>query len=404
MENTIGKEVRRWAPSRGQQGARWRRSAGTPPPWRACVAAGLATVALVLLCAPAAWAQNSTITLTESQISRTQYRDDQSLRWWISYEDCVRGDAFTFPLNTNTNSNLIEVWAGNDDCVARRGQQDRGQCWIVAAAPPDTPQTTIIVPVRNVVAQSIDTPLVPMDYDASVCEGSIDPDGQSVTFYFFFQDGGKALPGGTTWDAKALGGTGFDLVGPSPPGSVSVSVGESQLTISIGNVDEEGDRERFEAFCVPEGLAPALDAGGAATTGDGGVPPLDAGGSVGAAPAECFTTELRAGQRAPLGYSCGIENETSGKLRTSPLINNVTYAVAVAGQDLLGNAGVLSEIRCGTPIVLNDFYEMYSDRGGLGGGGFCNLSFTHQSSEQGRLMALGLFFAALLWRRTRSRE
>ena len=47
----------------------------------------------------------------------------------------------------------------------------------------------------------------------SVCEGSIDPDGQSVKFYFFFQDGGKALPGGTTWDAKAVGGTGFDLVG-----------------------------------------------------------------------------------------------------------------------------------------------------------------------------------------------
>ncbi len=385
MANTIGKGVKRGALSRVRS-----------------VAAGLAAACAVLLCAPATWAQSSTITLTESRVSRNQYRQDASRRWWISYEDCVRGDAFTFPLGVSSNSNLIEVWAGNDDCAERRGQQDRGQCWIVAAAPPDTPQTTVIVPVRNVVAQSTASSLVPMEYDASVCEGSIDPDGQSVTFYFFFQDGGKALTGGITWDAKAAGGTGFDLVGPAPPGSVDVTVGESQLSISIGDVDEEGDRERFEAFCVQGGtavdppVAPALDAGGAAV--------IDAGSSEGAAPPECSTPLLRAGQRAPLGYSCGLASETSGTLQTSELVNGTTYAVGVAGQDILGNAGALSDIQCGTPLVLDDFYEMYTESGGRGGGGFCNLSFTRQSSEQGRLMALGLFFAALLWRRTRSRE
>jgi MYXO-CTERM domain-containing protein len=66
--------------------------------------------------------------------------------------------------------------------------------------------------------------------------------------------------------------------------------------------------------------------------------------------------------------------ETSTTLRTSTLRNDVTYAVAIAAQDGLGNAGVASDIQCGTPTELEDFFELYSRYGGPGGGGFCSVS------------------------------
>jgi MYXO-CTERM domain-containing protein len=89
-------------------------------------------------------------------------------------------------------------------------------------------------------------------------------------------------------------------------------------------------------------------------------------------------------------------------LRTGALLNGRTYAIGVSGQDLLGNAGELSEIRCGTPVELDDFFELYSRRGGVGGGGFCSLSSSPGGPHPRSLAGLGLLVAALLWRRARS--
>jgi hypothetical protein len=82
------------------------------------------------------------------------------------------------------------------------------------------------------------------------------------------------------------------------------------------------------------------------------------------------------GERAPVDseWQCGEANEISSTIRTSRLSNGVTYALAVAGEDALGNTGNISEIRCGTPRVLEDFYEVYTSQGGRGGGGFCNVA------------------------------
>jgi hypothetical protein len=386
--------------------------------------------------------------LNENRIERIQpYRSAQTRRYWISYDDCVANDVITFPIGLTDNSRALEVWVGNDNCAERRGSENEGQCWLVARIDsPTVPQTDVPVSVRAVVQRDLNATAPPTDVPASVCENNTDPNGEKLTYYFILEEGGKSAAS-DVW-TNGDDGTGYDLVGPRPPGNIRVGVGESQLAINIDGVVEEADRERFEAFCVPAGtgVASPLDAGGI-DAGLGGAPGvgsagLDAAGadaagadaagadaagasdassagpvlvdaldassggldaSAGAAPAACFTPLLRQGERPPNAFSCGTANETARTLRTGSLQNGQAYAIGVSGQDLLGNAGELSEIRCGTPVVLDDFFELYSRRGGVGGGGFCSLSASPGGPHPRSLAGLGLLVTALLWRRARSR-
>ena len=317
--------------------------------------------------------------------------------WWISYRDCLANDVITFSLTVRDTSDPLEIWAGSENCATSRSRTDRGQCWIVASEAQLSDTVEIAVPVRNVVARRLNITTPPVSVGPEVCDDSTDPSGEAITFYFMLVDSGQADEY-FAWDG-GTGGTGFDVVGPDPPGSIDVGIGENQLAIKIDDVREETDRERFEAFCVPRGttradigLGPeAVDAGGgslldAGSALDGGIS-LDAGASGsdgtssgssdaggGAAPAACFTEILVEGRRPPEAFSCGSARETSTTLRTSTLRNDVTYAVAIAAQDNLGNAGVASDIQCGTPTELEDFFELYSRYGGPGGGGFCSVS------------------------------
>jgi hypothetical protein len=328
--------------------------------------------------------------------------------WWISYSDCLLQDEFTFSITVKDTSNPLEIWAGTENCAVSRSRTDRGQCWIVARQSQLSDTVHIKVPVRNIVARILNTTDPPTAVSSDVCDDSTDPSGEAVTFYFMLVDGGQgdeyfAWDGGT-------GGVGFDVVGPDPPGSISVGVGENQLSIKIGGVTEETDRERFEAFCVPAGTTSeslGLDAG---TRGDplpdGGISGAgnvnDAGISTGAAPAACYTDLLVAGRRPPPGFGCGTANEVSSTLRTDHLVNYQTYAIAVAGQDNIGNAGVASDIQCGTPVELNDFYENYTRAGGQGGGGFCSFSPPGARSVSRGLGAVLLLLAGFGLRRRRS--
>jgi hypothetical protein len=372
------------------------------------LASALLSAAALVVMPSAARAQSAqALTLDVRSISRNPpYR--QSREWWINYEECVANDVFRFPLQIRDTGDPVEVWAGTSDCAANRGNTtERGQCWIVAReASPDF-SFTIDIPVRNIVARRITGTMPPMNLSASVCDESTDPGGEQFTFYILQEEGGRA-GASVTWDGGPEG-TGFDLVGPEPPGAISVGIGESQLAIRIDDVDEEADRERFEAFCVPEGTMPLpvgevdagviADAGADATSSGTATSGVDAGGL---APAACFSSIIRSGRRPPIGFSCGVAGETSTTLRTDRLTNNTTYAVGIAGQDAVGNAGVLSQLECGTPIELDDFYEIYSRNGGLGGGGFCTLPRAPQRPSHGSLIAFGGLVALLGLRRART--
>jgi len=275
---------------------------------RACGRAGLlAALAIAGLWSADAGAQtNTTTTITIGPIVGRRLPDQKigdaypyrnARRWWINYDECLLDEYFDFDIALTNPRNRFEVWAGNEDCGAKRSLQDRGQCWILQSNDRPTDHFTISIPVRNIVAHIEDSVDVPMNVASNVCEQSSDSDGLAVKLYFFISDGGMLVGAQQVWDPTNLGGVGFDLVGPEPPGTVKVGMGDSQLSVNISDVVKEPDRDRFAAFCTPAAMdSPFIlaDAG----------PPADAGAPT------CSTPDLTPGVRPSPAQKCGEASET----------------------------------------------------------------------------------------------
>ena len=323
----------------------------------------------------------------------SDYSYRNARRWWINYDECLADEVFDFPIAVSNPGNRFEVWAGNENCADKRSLQDRGQCWILYANERPNDNFTASIPVRNIVAHIEDTVDEPVDVGPEVCEQSSDSDGLSVKLYFFISDGGQLVGQEKTWDPQNLGGVGFDLVGPEPPGNITLGMGERQLSVNLGDVRDEPDRERFAAFCTPgvldDGFIPA--------------PGVQPGCSA-------IDMALAVGVRPAAALKCGEASETSDTITTDSglpagdLQNDVLYAIGVSGEDAVGNSGPLSSIECGTPEELHDFFELYGGAGGPGGGGFCSVSPGLPRSAPGALALLGMAFATLAVRRRRTRS
>ena len=104
-------------------------------------------------------------------------------------------------------------------------------------------------------------------------------------------------------------------------------------------------------------------------------------------------------------YRCGSASTTAQVLKTNkPLENGKAYAVGVAARDDIGNTGNLSDIECGTPNWMDDFFEVYTSSGGPGGGeGFCAMTPGRPRSFAVPALLCGLGLLALGARRSRSR-
>ena len=81
------------------------------------------------------------------------------------------------------------------------------------------------------------------------------------------------------------------------------------------------------------------------------------------------------------------------------------WACGVAGTDELENPGVLSNILCGVPEPVTDFFEAYRQAGGLAGGGFCQCSLPGADREHDWAVwaSAALAFSLLLRRQARER-
>lgn len=313
-------------------------------------------------------------------------------RWWINWDECRANEYFDFYITLSDPRNRLEVWAGTDDCGNTRSALDHGQCWLVAAN--DAPQYNfpVSVPVRLIVSNNNGENSADLqDPDAlgeEICDQSTDSDGVKLALYFFLQDGGKVVGTAQKWDPTNLGGVGYDMLGPAPPGAISIGMGESQLSVNLEQVDPTPDRERFAAYCSP--IVP-----------DENFVPEEGTDA-------CATTELMPNARPNPNLKCGEANETSNTITTDrslpggKLQNDTLYAVAVAGEDLINNAGPLSPIACGTPKELDDFFELYRRANGPGGGGFCSVSPGLPRSAPGATALLGALLAAFGMRRRRS--
>lgn len=350
-----------------------------------------------------------TIDLTEGSIKRSNsFRTSSQNPLWISKADCLSNDAFFFPLTVSgqASGDQLEVWVGgqNADCTDDEDRSGANQlCWQVYEGVPTSTGLTVEVPVRNIVAEDLedngDT-----NYGEEICETTQTTTApRAIDLYFMFIND-RVFKGGYKWQTQV------DLAGPNPPQDVSVGEGDSILVIEwsdTGDTDQVG----YNFYCDPPPGEETVDPGGVPLSGpdmpmDGGattyaadvqVPVLDAsddamgdaeGGtdaSTGdAAPdtstgttgpsGSCETYVLYEGAEPPEDpkYLCGSASGTSGRVKG--LVNGVTYAVAVAGTDSVGNVGKLSNVDCNSPTIVNDFYRVYRDAGGQAGGGFCTAS------------------------------
>ena len=88
---------------------------------------------------------------------------------------------------------------------------------------------------------------------------------------------------------------------------------------------------------------------------------------------------------------------------SGPLVNGHQYAIAVAAYDDDGNVGALSNLGCQTPAPVTDFFDKYSEDGGLAGGGFCSLE-APGAPIAGPVFGLCLGTALVAYGRRRSRR
>jgi hypothetical protein len=72
-------------------------------------------------------------------------------------------------------------------------------------------------------------------------------------------------------------------------------------------------------------------------------------------------------------YLCGYGSASSTSVNVTGLKDGYYYNIAVACVDGSGNVGPLSNVVCGEPVPVADFWRLYYDAGGKAGGGFCSL-------------------------------
>lgn len=394
----------------------------------------LAAAALALVVAPAARAQS--VTINAAGVTRDVARGGSTSinQYWISQSDCVQDDVLHFPLSVDQYSGYqLQAWVGGagTDCTtyeARNGST--ATCWLVWQGTPVNNIPVVDVRVRDLVGQH--KPSSPTSGPGSGtvedCEGTQQgsPDPQSVTINFLFVSSGQYAGQGSKWDTK------YDLVGPNAPGAVSAGIGDTILVLgwnpSVGQTDLAG----YNLYCdvAPSGssagvldaatdapqvtLPPCPDAAAAPPPDGGSDADLDAGSDadldadLDASPADADVADAvdldactpvtpgpsdDAGQAGstcspnltpgvvPEGrFLCGqITNATaaSGILETdangNALVNGVTVSVAVAAFDLVGNVGPLSNVTCTAPEPVDDFFRLYREAGGTGGGGYCDV-------------------------------
>lgn len=394
------------------------------------------TVAVSSVAAPAA-GQGVTVTLTRDP-SRENPRPQSQSPASINRDDYLGNVEITFPLRLSGGflDYSLEAWVGfsaDAQCtktIERSGANPRCCPVFRETAPGATRILTL--GAKDILGNPL-------------CQHASSGDTPQPFFLYFMlvkasdaeADGRAAI-----WESD------FDLVGPPAPSDVSTGVGEKQLIVHW--TAQEGDIAGYRVYCEASSDAPepsqrstaftpaqrnaasgegAAGAGGSGDGGDGGVDggPTDGGGGndggvdggggsggggggggagggdtdagtdAGTTNPECPTSSLRAGVAPdPELEPCGrVENERADEATADDLKDGTLYGIAVAAVDQLGNSGPLSEIACGKPQPVDDFFELYRRAGGKGGGGFCSLDMPRgPPTRSGWLAACALLLVA----------
>jgi hypothetical protein len=242
-------------------------------------------------------------------------------------------------------------------------------------------------------------PSVENEQPISVCQSDINTTPFDRTIYFVLVNNDGLYPGNAMTGPTAKWAYNYDMGGPSAPVGVNAGIGESALIMKWTQAsDAPIDLKQYVFLCDPPpgsgSSTGAAGAGGEGSDQDGsGVSDI------------CTTAAFHEGQVPSYDlvaqHMCGNVQSTTTEGEAGPLVNNVRYAIGIASRDGYYNVGPISNIVCGTPELVTDFFEAYRKAGGRGGGGFCSIGKvrTHALTTLFLLGALGL----IARRRTRAR-
>ncbi|MCC6214703.1 MAG: hypothetical protein IT376_07525 [Polyangiaceae bacterium] len=331
---------------------------------------------LFVCAAGAAFAWASVASGQTIQISGTPSREQTAptgsgYQLYIASAQCLADDEFTFQVIAPLGATgVIEAFTG-ENCV---DATSRASACRKISGEPITPSTTA-QPFR-LRAQDLVLSTPSAEYVAGGSDGCTAGSQAPAPVNLWFLQ----MNGSTVLDYLNYTQVYYDVGGPSAPGSVKAGAGERRLIVDFSG-SSAPDRASYRFYCDPPPGA-AADGGAA---GDGGAEPSDGGAEAGV-PAACGSGLLVGGAQPDERYFCGsVAGKTATSGEATGLANGVTYAVAVAGVDALGNRGPLSQVVCGTPQEVAGFFELYRAAGGEGGGGFCALA---PGRPRGRTAAL----------------
>ncbi len=403
---------------------------------------GAAVCGAVLFAVGGADAQTISFNNTSPNPDRIADLPDDEAPYGISYEYCADSDVFTFLLTASGSTDYtLEVYAGQGSTDCMQDEVRRDECWFLYQDSnlSNDSSNRIEIPVQSIVAMDMEADFAsPHSPSVADCNEFSSSTAFDVTIYFLLTRSTDV------YDSEVFTGTVIDMNGPGTLGEITATPGEERAVIHWG--DPGSDIESYVVYCAPaddsysgtggteqEGSGGAPGTGGSEPTAAAGAPgasgaagraAVASGGTVASGGAQSSAgtagatataaadegtgnsscpSALREGQPPPLDdpsvFQCGSRGDKSAREAIiTGLENNVTYAVAVAGVDDVGNIGVLSQVECVTPIEVDDFFEVYREAGGKGGGGFCSIS---QRTERGLALLLAGAFGALCWRRRR---
>lgn len=331
------------------------------------------------------------------------YQPATSQLYWVNLAECKLNWVYQISVTTlNIGTQVMEVWAGinSADCTQtlERYTQGSQQCWPVATVQVNDGTNAVYVPVVNVVGEhflnaevtTTVTQGTTADCD-TIANSGIPEAGVPITLNFYIFAGGYA--GAPTYSASWTG-AGYDLIGPSPPTSVSLQPADTELYVNWPQVVVT-DLAGYNIYCqdlskIDGGLAllQSYDAG------------LTDAGTI-ACPATI--TQLIPGCLPPDGLS--PSGSVTSTLATSGiaagLTNGDNYACAVSCIDTMENNGPLSQFQAGTPWYVDDFFSNYRRAGGLAGGGFCSIGHLRYSAIALVIPLAGVVLLALRRRRSK---
>jgi len=325
--------------------------------------------------------------------------DPNSTNVGINRADCVADLSWTWAINVNGISfDHLDIYAkaDNTSCADLVARTTTKTCFKVGSLVEkdvklgqrfNTKLRAIIQAAR---LEDVD-PTMELNVPVEKCDiaGSMKP--TTVYLHFVPMDGGGTPIGGTSANDMSFQ-TAWDIGGPAPPSSLTLTGGSQLVTAhwpTGGTGSVESDFVKWRAYYYTDDSAPVPTVKGIDGGDETDTDPGDADAAVASDSATDVTVDSAPAsttEACPSGvpFVAGLPptpavlalphvdgTSLNGKMTIDGLTNHKRYAVAIAAVDKYENSGALSNYDCFMPRETNDFYTVYQGAGGQAGGGFC---------------------------------